>query len=98
MRTHTLIVLGFIVVFAQQAGAQTPLRVLCSNGMKAVVEDLRARAEREIGRPLGNIEFATSAALRQKIQAGEAFDVAILSSDVLDDLIKAGKIAAASRT
>jgi len=65
--------------------------------MKAVLEELRGRAEREIGRPLGNIEFNTSAAIRQKIQSGEPFDVAILSSDVLDAVIKDGKITAASR-
>jgi hypothetical protein len=53
----TMIIAGFIVLFAQQSGAQSPLRVLCSNGMKAVLEDLRGRAEREIGRPLGNIRI-----------------------------------------
>ena len=98
MKLRRMIVIGSIILFAQQAGAQTPLRVFCSNGMKAVLEDIRARAEQAIGRPLGNIEFNTSAAIRQKIQAGEAFDVAILSSEVLEDLIKGGKIAAASRT
>ena len=88
MKMRSLLLVGFTVLFAQQAAAQGPLRVFCSNGMKAVLEDLLARAEREIGHPLGNIEFNTSAALRQRIQSGEAFDVAILSSDVLDDLIK----------
>src|SRR5207253_2866190 len=95
--TRTMMIFGFMFLLAHQAAAQTtPLRVLCSNGMKGVVEELRARAEREIGRPL-SIEFNTSAAFKQKIQSGEAFDVAILASDVLDDMIKAGKISAATR-
>jgi molybdate transport system substrate-binding protein len=98
MRTRTLLIIGFTVLFAGRAAAQAPLRVFCSNGMKAVLVDLQARAEREMGRPLGSVEFDTSAALRLRIQSGEAFDVAILSSDVLDELIKAGKITAASRT
>ena len=98
MRMRTMLIVGFTVFLAQFTSAQTPLRVLCSNGVKAVFEDLRTRAEREVGRSFGNMEFSTSAAIRQKIQAGDAFDVAILSSEVLDDLIKSGKIASASRT
>jgi len=66
--------------------------------MKAVLEDLRPRVEREIGRSLGNIDFDTSAALRQRIEKGEAFDVAILSSDTIEGLIKGGKLSASSRT
>jgi len=96
MRIRTLLILVLTVLFVHHATAQTPLRVFCSNGMKAVLEDLRA--QREIARMLGTIEYNTSAALRQRIQSGEAFDVAILSSDVLDELIKSGKIAASSRT
>ena len=98
MRMRTMALAGFVVFLAQYASAQTPLRVLCSNGLKAVFEDLRPRAEREAGRSFGSMEFSTSAAIRQQIQSGEAFDVAILSSDVLDDLIKSGKITEASRT
>jgi molybdate transport system substrate-binding protein len=98
MKMRSLLFFGFTALFAQQAAAQGPLHVFCSNGMKAVLEDLLARAEREVGHPLGNIEFNTSAALKQRIQSGEAFDVAILSSDVLDDLIKGGKITALSST
>jgi molybdate transport system substrate-binding protein len=96
MRIRSFLILGFTVLFIHQAAAQTPLRVFCSNGMKAVLEDLRA--QREIGSSLGSIQYDTSAALRQRIQSGDAFDVAILSSDVLDDLIKFGKVTAASRT
>jgi molybdate transport system substrate-binding protein len=92
------IAIALSFLFASQAGSQaTQIRVLCSNGLKAVVEELHSRAEREIGRPLG-IEFGTSVSIRQRIQSGETFDVAILSSEVLDDLIKAAKIGAGTRT
>jgi len=98
VRIPTGIAIALSFLFASQAGVQaTQIRVLCSNGLKAVVEELRSRAEHEIGLPL-TIEFSTSVAIRQRIQSGETFDVAILSSEVLDDLIKSAKITAGTRT
>jgi len=98
VRIPIVIAIALGILFASQTGAQTTqLRVLCSNGLKAVVEELRARAEHEIGRPLV-IEPGTSVAIRQRIQSGDTFDVAILSSEVMDEVIKAGKIQAGTRT
>ena len=73
------------------------MHVLASNGVKAVIDDLRPQAERAIGRPL-TMEYDTSSAVKKRIEGGEAFDVAILTSEVIDDLAKAGKIAAGTRT
>jgi molybdate transport system substrate-binding protein len=98
MRITNIIVLAVTFSLAfQAAGQSAQVRILCSNGLKAVVEELRARAEREVGKPI-SVEFGTSVAIRQRIQSGESFDVAILSSEVLDDVIKSGKIVAATRT
>ena len=73
--------------------AQSPaLRVLSGNGLKAVVEEVRAEAEHAVGRPL-NIDYSTSASLKKRIDAGEAFDVAIISTDAIADLTKQGKLA-----
>ena len=83
MKVRALIGIMLIGVFAIHASAQTaPLRVIVSNGMKAVVEQLRPQLESEAGRPLMT-EFATSAAVRQRIEAGEAFDIAILTTEVV---------------
>jgi molybdate transport system substrate-binding protein len=91
MRTITTIAL-IVLVFAPAVNAQTPaLRVLGSNGIKAVIEELRPRLEKELGRPL-NITFETSTAVRQHIEAGDAFDVAVLTQEVISDLAKGGKI------
>ena len=88
--------LGFVLL-VRAATAQTPeIRVLASNGMKAVLEELVPQCERATGRRL-TIQFNTSAALKERIAAGEAFDVAIVTSDLIDSLIKEGKVAAASR-
>ena len=88
---------GFAIPFATRTPAQSAeLRVMISDGMKAVVEELTPQIEQSIGRKLA-VQFNSSKNLRDKIQAGEPFDAAILTSDVLDDLIKQGKIATASR-
>jgi molybdate transport system substrate-binding protein len=89
--------LGFIFLFASKAPAQgTEIRVFTSDGMKAAMEELTPQIERSIGHRLAT-QFDSSKALRDKIQSGEPFDVAILTSDVVDDLIKQGKIAAGTR-
>ena len=79
--------------FASLANAQTnALRVLCSNGMRAVVEELKPQLERAAGERL-SIEYGTSADVRQKIEKGADFDVAVLTVEVIDALAKAGKVA-----
>jgi molybdate transport system substrate-binding protein len=62
-----------------------------------VIDDLRPQAARAIGRPL-TVEYDTSSAVEKRIQGGEAFDIAILTTEVIDDLAKAGKIGAGTRT
>ena len=93
---------GFILLFAQGAAAQatgqsTQVRVLASDGVKPAVEELLPKIEHSIGRGL-TTQFDSSKKLEEKIQAGEAFDVAILTSESIDTLIKQGKIAAGTRT
>jgi molybdate transport system substrate-binding protein len=89
---------GFIFLFAQKTPAQNAeLLVVVSDGMKPSVEELAPQIESSIGRKL-KIDFNSSKALKEKVQSGEQFDAAILTSDVIDDLIKQGKIAAGTRT
>jgi len=81
--------------YAQPADQGTGLRVYTSDGFKSSLEALLPQAERSIGRKVSP-EFDASKVLQKKIESGEAFDVAILSTNVIDDLIKAGKISGAS--
>jgi molybdate transport system substrate-binding protein len=64
--------------------------------MKAVVEELQPRCERSIGHPL-SIEYNSTAALMRKIDAGAPFDVAILTSEGIGQLVSQGRVAAATR-
>ena len=91
-----LIALAALTALTSLAGAQPkPLRVLCSNGMRAVVENLEPELERAAGQPLA-IEFGTSAEVRRKIESGAVFDVAVLTAEVIDGLAKGGKVAPSS--
>jgi len=86
----------FLVVTAPGFG-QTPIHILASNGVKGVVEKLRPQMESAAGHPL-TIQYGTTASFRQKIAAGEPFDLVLLTTEAVDDLAKDGKISAASRT
>jgi molybdate transport system substrate-binding protein len=90
------ILVAFILLFAQEAASQTrAVRVLASNGVKAVLEELLPQCERAIGSPL-RIEFNTSATPKQRIETGEPFDVVILTREVVDELASQRKIARGS--
>jgi pimeloyl-ACP methyl ester carboxylesterase/ABC-type molybdate transport system substrate-binding protein len=74
------------------AAAQAPrIRVVASNGVRAALEELRPECERVTGSPLA-VELGTTAGLQQRIEAGEAFDVAILTSQAMEDLSRKGSI------
>ena len=67
------------------------IRVLASNGVKAAVEALGPQLEKASGATL-SIDFSTAATLSERIEKGEAFDVAILTDAAVDALIKSGRL------
>ena len=88
-----LVALMAPILLTQRAAAQAPeVRVLASNGIKAVVEDVRAQAEHAIGHPL-SIEYRPTAALKQEIDGGAPFDVVIVTVESIAQLSKEGKVA-----
>ena len=92
IRSVTAVIFGAASLLAQPAS----IRVLVSNGVRAVVEDLQPQCEKTIGHPLA-IEYSAAALLKQNVDAGEQFDVAFLTTEVTDELIKEGKVTAESR-
>lgn len=95
-RTLSSVVITTVLAAISAAAQNAPVHVLASNGVKAVIEDLQKQAEAAIKRPL-MIEYDTSSVVKKKIESGTPFDVAILTSDVIDDLAKAAKIDPGSR-
>src|SRR5438309_1216080 len=88
--------LAVIVVLARDAAADQ-ITVLCSNGLKAVFEDLVPKFERATKHTVV-VKYGLAAALKQRIESGEAFDVAFVTPAVMDELIAHGKIATDTRT
>ena len=89
--------LGLLVLAQTGVANAAEIKVLCSNGIKAVVEDLVPEFERTTSHKLV-VTYGLAAALKRQIDAGEPFDVAILTPQAIDDVIKSGKVTAASRT
>jgi molybdate transport system substrate-binding protein len=87
--TFSILLAALGVAAASAQAAQ--IRLLASNGIKAAVEELKPQLEKASGSTL-SIDFNTAATLRERIEKGEAFDVAILTDEAVDALIKAGKL------
>jgi molybdate transport system substrate-binding protein len=77
------------------AGA-AELKLLSSNGVKTVLEELVPQFEKTTGHKVV-VQFAPAADLKAQIDKGEAFDIAVLTTALIDELIKQGALAAATR-
>ena len=91
----TSLLFAFGMVPARTADA-AEITVLCSNGLKAVVEDLVPKFE-QASKHKVIVKYDLAATIKRRIEGGEAFDVAFVTPAVIDDLIKQGKIGAGSR-
>jgi molybdate transport system substrate-binding protein len=88
---------GFLFLSTREVAAQSAaVHVLVSNGLKAAMEEIRPQCQGAIGHPL-EIQFNSTASVKSKIEAGESFDVSMITTEAIDDLIKQGKLAAGSR-
>src|ERR1700681_2053195 len=86
-----VITVACALLFSQRLAAQTPeVRVLASNGIKAVVEDLLPQAQHTTGHTI-SVQYRPTAALKQEIDAGEPFDVVIVTVESIAQLSKEGK-------
>lgn len=75
----------------------TEIRVLSAGAVQPMVESLGAEFERETGHKL-NLNFGTAGALRERLQAGEKADLAVLSAAAIAALEKTGLFVPGSRT
>jgi molybdate transport system substrate-binding protein len=91
-----LVAAALITTLAMRAEA-ADITVLASNGVRASLEELAPHFEHMGGHKV-TFAFGLAAALKRQIEAGEAFDLAVLTSAGIEDLIKQGKIDGASRT
>jgi molybdate transport system substrate-binding protein len=91
----TAVACALLFVRPSDAGA-AEIRVLCSNGLKAVMEALLPAFEKATGHKV-RVTYELAARIRQQIDGGAAFDVAVMTPPLVDDAIKSGHITAATR-
>ena len=91
------LILALAASLSVPAAGAADIRVLASNGVRGALEELAPAFARATGHKL-DITFGLAAGLKREIEAGEAFDLAILTSANIDDLARQGKVDGASRT
>jgi molybdate transport system substrate-binding protein len=88
--------IGFMILLAQGLAAEAAeVKVITGVGMSAVLGELGPQFERATSHKL-LVWYGNRGTIRLRIEAGEAFDLAIIGS--LDEFIKEGKITAGTRT
>lgn len=98
MKTRMLALFaGFLAIAAAgQSASAAEIKLLTAGAMRAVVVALLPDFEKQTGHKV-EIDNATAGTLKKRIEGGEAFDVAIITPAVVDDLAGTGKIVAGSR-
>jgi molybdate transport system substrate-binding protein len=82
---------------AQSATASRPsIQVISSTGLKAVLDELVPSFEKANGYTVV-VRYGPSTLLKQQIEQGAPFDLTVLTPALLDDLVKQGKVVAATR-
>jgi molybdate transport system substrate-binding protein len=86
--------IGCVLLLAQGVAAKAAeVTVLSAFPMRPVITEAGPEFERTTGHKLAT-KVDVVGVLKRQIEAGETFDVAILTSPIIDDLVKQGKIAA----
>lgn len=93
MQTVVATLVAVLLGTAASHAQEHAVRVLISNGFRAVFDDLVPVCEKSIGHRV-TVQSGTSTSLIEKVNAGEPFDVAIMTTEAMETLGKSGKIAA----
>ena len=89
------LVVGIMLMHSAVASAER-ITVLCSNGFKAVLQEVAPQFEKATKHEVA-ISYSVSAELRRRIEAGERFDIAILTPALMVAMIQGGHITARTR-
>jgi len=88
---------GFMILLAHGFAAEAAeIKVLIVGALQPALHELGPRFERETGHKLA-IQYSVVGKLKGRIEGGEGFDVAILTTPIMEDLAKQGKIGADTR-
>jgi molybdate transport system substrate-binding protein len=88
---------AFIALLAQGVAANAAeVKVMSGAAMRGAFGELLPQFERATGHKIV-IEYGAGTTFRKQIEAGEAFDLVIIDSSAVDELIKQGKITGDTR-
>lgn len=99
MKSHILRAIclaGALYLPATAPGSAAEFKVLTAGAFKQVVLALVPGFEKQTGNKV-IVDNDTAGGLQKRIEGGEAFDVAVITPAVIDDLAGKGKIATGSR-
>jgi molybdate transport system substrate-binding protein len=99
MNTHAVksAALALAMMLIPAAAQCAEVTLLISNAVKTVMEDLAPQFEKATGHKL-LITYGSTNPMKARIEKGEAFDMTILGEAAIDDLIRQGRLVAATRT
>ena len=86
-----------LAVFATGPASAAEVKVLASNALKTVLEELVPQFEKTTEHKLA-ITYGSTGTLSASIEKGTPFDLTILGADALDGFVKQGKLVASTRT
>jgi molybdate transport system substrate-binding protein len=84
--------IGLAAMLVPTAADAAEIKLISSVGMRAVLNELKPQFERASEHTLA-ITFGTAVPLKRQIDAGESFDIVILTPAMVEDLVKQGKVA-----
>ena len=88
----TTAMVGCAAVFGGESIVAAEIKLIASPGVRAVVNELVPQFEATTGHKVTR-DYAVIAVLKRRIDAGEAFDIVIPGPDLIDELVKQGKVA-----
>src|SRR5688572_29126498 len=89
---------GLTLVLAPGIAANAAeIKIIAGAGISSVLDELGPQFERATGHRLV-IKYGVTGAMTQQIEAGEAFDLAVVPVQVIEALTKQGKFAAETPT
>jgi molybdate transport system substrate-binding protein len=97
MKQFVMTALAIAACLALSPAVADEISVFSTPSLQPVLTDVGRRFEEATGHKL-KINYAAVAALKREIDGGATFDVALLLPATIDDLIREGKAASASRS
>ena len=90
--------LGFVLVtFSFVYADAAEIRIISSNALKTALQELAPAFEKATEHKLV-LTWGAAVPLKAQIEKGAAFDVTVLNTAAIDDLIRQGKLVTATRT